>query len=155
MPKEGAPNLAKWIRYFAAHEIPVYAVVDTDSNKTGKQLEAVEIVHADLLAAMGLPATTALRTEGSPIHATRAFASLDANFEAAMKQLFGDDYERLDAAATALLGRSKALRARYVAERLVSEHPAHDGWGALKELGEQIRQALAAEAESVPHDESH
>jgi putative ATP-dependent endonuclease of OLD family len=117
---EGIGNIAKWLRLYTALGIECFCLFDTDSDKGGKDARDLLAKRTDLAAALGLvgdPAAAAAFA-GMPLYISNGHATLDPNFEGAMKSLFGDGWTRLHDEAVSIVGESKPLRARYAAQRL-------------------------------------
>jgi putative ATP-dependent endonuclease of OLD family len=117
---EGIGNIAKWHRLFTALGIECFCVFDTDSDKGAKDAADLLAKRLDVAAALGRsgdPAAGAA-TAGARLHVGDGYATLDPNFEGAMRVLFGEEWERLRDEAIAAVGESKPLRARYAAGRL-------------------------------------
>lgn len=86
VPVSGVSNLAKWVRYFRAHKIPVYAIFDTDSDKTGNDARAAGSSRRDALLALGLDGDHDwMHYTSGPIGVNRYFSCFDANYERAMR----------------------------------------------------------------------
>jgi putative ATP-dependent endonuclease of OLD family len=141
VPVGGVTNLAKWVRYYKSHGIPVYPVFDTDSAKTGSDAGKAKEARKDTLAALALDAELDWSgyVEG-PVGVHDRFAVFDADYETSLRQCFGDAYESLEAAARTDLGKSKPLIARFVAKSLAPPPPAEEpsGWDNLRELADRI-----------------
>jgi putative ATP-dependent endonuclease of OLD family len=120
VPVEGVGNIAKWHRLYSALGIECFCMFDTDSDKgSDAQLVAKRMDIAAALGREGDPAETATIL-GEPLYVGDGYATLDPNFEGAMKGLFGDEWTRLYDEAVSSVGESKPLRARYAAQRLDS-----------------------------------
>jgi putative ATP-dependent endonuclease of OLD family len=140
VPVSGVTNLAKWVRYYKVHGIPVFPVFDTDSAKTGNEATQARAARQDLFSALELG--TELDYDGyvaGPIGVHERFAVFDADFETALRACFGHEYEVLEATARAELGKAKPLIALFVARHLAA--PPADGtsaWDALLPLAKTV-----------------
>lgn len=117
---EGIGNIAKWHRLYTALGIECFCVFDTDSNKGGDVAADLLAKRTDITSALGRECDPAETTTilGEPLFVGDGYATLDPNFEGAMRSLFGVEWSRLHEEATASVGESKPLRARYAAQRL-------------------------------------
>jgi putative ATP-dependent endonuclease of OLD family len=149
VPVDGITNLPKWLRYFDCHAIPVYAIFDTDSTKTGSGAEQARTARADIFRALGVAANDWADVTTGPFGVTDSFAVCDPDYEIAIRALFGDEYEALEATARELFGSAKPLVARYAARNLADPLPDQPGWKAAKTLRDALRARFAAVLESV------
>ena len=118
VPVEGIGNIAKWHRLYTALGIECFCLFDTDSNKNnGQHLLGKRMDIATALGHKDDPADAATLL-GEPLYVGDGYATLDPNFEGAMKAVFGDPWTRLDDEAISFVGESKPLRARYVTQGL-------------------------------------
>lgn len=141
VPVGGVSNLAKWVRYYRAHDIPVYPILDSDSSKTGSTAAQAKTARQDLLGALGLDAAKDWRDYvAGPVGVHDLFSVFDEDFESALRHLFGQEYMDLETSARVQLGNAKPLLARFVARSLSSpmEAQPNSGWDHLRPLGEQI-----------------
>lgn len=140
IPVGGLTNVAKWVRYYSVHGMPVYPVFDTDSTKTGADADKALVARKDILAALQLDAN--LDWSGyvtGPVGAHEKFAVFDTNFETALRAVFGADYEAHETAAKALVGEAKPLIARFAARTLAPPAEAEpSAWDALRALTARI-----------------
>lgn len=140
IPVGGVTNLAKWVRYYKVHGIPVYAVFDTDSAKIGADADKAQVARRDILAAFELdPELDWHDYVDGPIGVHERFAAFDSDFESALRACFGANYGRLEEAAKSDLGNAKPLIARFVARGLpgpLANGPS--GWDGLNPLAEAI-----------------
>jgi hypothetical protein len=136
----GITNLAKWIRFYKAHEIPVYAIFDTDSAKTGQNAEEAQKARLDTFRALELDAQRDWdHYVTGPVGVHERFAVFDADFEVALRSSFGDEYQTLEATAKETLGKAKPLIARSVARQLAAPPPGNpSGWDVLRPLAAQV-----------------
>jgi putative ATP-dependent endonuclease of OLD family len=114
---EGLGNIAKWHRLFTALGIKSFCIFDTDSDRGHDAGRLAR--RTDIAAALGLegdPAESAT-VLGQPLYVSEGYATLDPNFEGAMKELVGNNWTRLHEKALAFVGDSKPLRARYAAQQ--------------------------------------
>lgn len=145
VPVEGIGNVAKWHRLYTALGIECFCVFDTDSDKgTDGQLLAKRTDIASALGLDGDPAEAAAIL-GEPLYVGDAYATLDPNFEGAMRSLFGEVWTRLHSEAVSAVGDSKPLRARYAAQRL-------DGFDFAGDAGERIDSLIRAIRGEGPDD---
>jgi len=146
VPVEGVTNLAKWIRLYRAYEIPVYAIFDSDSDQASAH-ELAATVQADILMALGVePGEPELN---APIGVRATHAVIDPNFEGAIRHLFPNEYERLDAEAVAQVGRAKQLRARWIARNLPNPTADPNAWKWLCQLAEALAALVPPAAAST------
>lgn len=139
VPVEGIGNVAKWHRLYTALGIECFCVFDTDSDKgSDGQLLAKRTDIASALGLDGDPAEAAAIL-GEPLCVGDAYATLDPNFEGAMRSLFGEVWTRLHSEAVSAVGDSKPLRARYAAQRLDSFDFAGDAGERIDSLIRAIR----------------
>jgi putative ATP-dependent endonuclease of OLD family len=140
VPVGGITNLAKWIRFYKAHEIPVYAIFDTDSAKTGQNAEEAQKARLDTFRALELDAQRDWdHYVTGPVGVHERFAVFDADFEVALRSSFGDEYQTLEATAKETLGKAKPLIARSVARQLAAPPPGNpSGWDVLRPLAAQV-----------------
>ncbi len=147
IPVGGVGNLAKWIRFFKAYEIPVFPVFDTDSDKTGKTAAERRSNREEIISCIGLGAGVDWeQLVSGPIGVHEKFAVFDSNYETAMRSVFGDTYVQLESVAREELGASKPLIARYVAKNIpistgLDEPPL--GWQFLIQIGDRIEELPA------------
>jgi len=143
VPVGGITNLAKWVRYFRAHDIPIYPIFDTDSAKTGQDAGKARVARQDLFGALGLNSDLDWDdfVEG-PIGVHADFAVFDADFETALRARFGEEYVDLEANGRESFGNAKPLIARHVARSLTAppEDPEQDpsAWDSLRPLGQRL-----------------
>ncbi|WP_345216151.1 ATP-dependent nuclease [Georgenia halophila] len=145
---EGIGNIPKWHRLYTALGIDCFCVFDTDSNKVGKEATDLVTKRRDIAAALGRegdPAELATLI-GEPLSIGQGYATLDPNFEGAMKALFGDQWAKLHEEAVSSVGESKPLRARYAAERLKES----DFTGAPGEQLAALVRAIRGDDDQVP-----
>ena len=139
VPVEGIGNVAKWHRLYTALGIECFCVFDTDSDKgSDGQLLAKRTDIASALGLDGDPAEAAAIL-GEPLYVGGAYATLDPNFEGAMRSLFDEVWTRLHSEAVSAVGDSKPLRARYAAQRLDSFDFAGDAGERIDSLIRAIR----------------
>jgi putative ATP-dependent endonuclease of OLD family len=148
VPVDGVTNLPKWVRYFRAHTVPVYPILDTDSSKTGQDAEKSAKARVDLWKALELDDQKDWSDHvAGPIGAHAKFAIFDSDYEGAMRQVFGDTYKDLESEARQLIGDSKPLIARFVARRLSASAAQDDDrpepWDALEPLAASIRMLVS------------
>jgi putative ATP-dependent endonuclease of the OLD family len=117
---EGIGNIAKWHRLYTVLGIDCFCVFDTDSNKEGDVAADLLGKRIDISSALGRegdPAASAVVLR-EPLFVGDGYATLDPDFEGAMQSLFGTTWTKPYEEATASVGASKPLRARYAAQRL-------------------------------------
>jgi putative ATP-dependent endonuclease of OLD family len=152
---EGIGNIAKWHRLLTVLGIECFCVFDTDSNKTGKDVEDLLAKRRDIMAALGHDVERAepenLSTD--PIAVEDGYATLNPNFEGAAAGLFGDRWSALYAEAVPLVGDSKSLRARYAAQHLVDGDFAGHADPTLDVLVRAIRGNAPEQAEASAAEE--
>ncbi|WP_421119837.1 ATP-dependent nuclease [Aquihabitans daechungensis] len=136
VPVQGLGSMAKWVRLFRAHEIPVYAIFDTDSDKAAKDRARSLALGNEVLAALG--AYPRAEDVVRPLTISSTYAYFDANFEVGMGRMFAE-YSALDTEARAIVGDSKQLRARFCARRLPDPAVAPEQWASISELAGTIR----------------
>lgn len=132
IPVMGKGNLAKWWRLFTAYGIPTYVIFDND-----KQDDENEVKRKDALRALNVDQSNwehYLQTDKWEI--TPTFAVFGKNFEETMKQQFSN-YDELEKAAKQVLGDSKPIVARYVANQLCVS-PEEQNWEKFEELARCI-----------------
>jgi len=144
---EGLPNLAKWIRFFKSHDIPVFPIFDTDSQMTGTQSAKNREHRREIFQALRIDTELDWSdfTSG-PIGVSEKFAIMDTNYEVAMRLAFGERYEELEQEMKKDLGESKSLVARAVARTIASE--AVDPsltieWHDISALGSAIAELIS------------
>ncbi len=117
---EGVGNIAKWYRLYTSLGVKCFCVFDTDGNKSGKEAADLLAKRQDIAAALGVDGDPGAESAASGEHLRvgKGYATLNPNFEGAMKALFGDAWANLHEQAVAWVGESKPLRARYAAQRL-------------------------------------
>jgi putative ATP-dependent endonuclease of OLD family len=152
IPVGGLSNVAKWVRYYGAHGIPVYPVFDTDSAKTGADADKAPVARRDILAALQLdPDPDWSGYVAGPAGAHERFAVFDSNFETAMRAVFGAEYEMHEAEARAVVGEAKPLIARFAARSLTPPTEAEpSAWDVLKPLAARIAALPAASIAPAP-----
>jgi len=142
VPVGGVTNLAKWVRYFRVHGIPVYPILDSDSAKTGDDAEKAKLAREDLFRALSMAGIDDWGdVVAGPVGPASQFAVFDPDFETAMRSIFGAEYVDLERQARETLGNAKPLIARYVA-RSISDPPTDStaeptGWDYLRPLAER------------------
>jgi putative ATP-dependent endonuclease of OLD family len=146
VPAGGVTNIAKWVRYYSAHGIPVYPVFDTDSNKTGNDADQAREARRDIIRSIKLDSE--LDWNGyvnGPVGVHDSFAVFDSGYETALRACFGEEYLGLETAAQAELGKAKPLVARAAARGLAapSDH-APNAWDAFRPLAERVALLVAA-----------
>jgi putative ATP-dependent endonuclease of OLD family len=139
---EGITNLAKWIRYFRIFEIPVYAIFDTDSQKTGHSANEARLARQDIFSALSLKIEEWTDVTTGPVGVTDTFAVMDPDFEGALRASFPSSYEELASRARDMLGDSKPLVARRVAGQLPEASPSPGAqaqpWQSIRTLAERL-----------------
>lgn len=111
VPVMGKGNLAKWWRFFGAYGIPTYVIFDNDSKHDPKGNQ-----RKDLLNALEIPNADKIISETNwLIH--EKFSVFGIDFEDTMRNVFSD-YKKQEGNAIDMLGSSKPIVARYVAEQL-------------------------------------
>lgn len=111
VPVMGKGNLAKWWRFFGAYGIPTYAIFDNDNEHDTKGNQ-----RKDLLNALEIPNADEIINETNwLIH--EKFSVFGIDFEDTMRNVFSD-YKKQEEKAIDMLGSSKPIVARYVAEKL-------------------------------------
>jgi putative ATP-dependent endonuclease of OLD family len=134
VPVEGVTNLPKWVRYFLAHEIPVFPVFDSDSSRPATAAKN-KSARQQILRALGFPDVDDWSDiVVGPIGVARSFGVLDPDYEQAMRSLFGDVYTELEDAAREIVGNAKPLVARYVARQLPGPDETPSSWARLRSL---------------------
>jgi putative ATP-dependent endonuclease of OLD family len=153
IPVGGITNLAKWVRYFRAHDLTVYPIFDSDSAKSGSEAERAKAARADLFGALGLEGDRDWydRVAG-PVGVHPDFAVMDADFETALRAAFGQEYIDLEGKGRESLGNAKPLIARYVARSLSDPSVASNGWDSLRPLAERLDQLVGKEDESGDYE---
>lgn len=112
----GKGNLPKWWRLFTAYDIPTYVIFDND-RRDDKKAEK----RQDMLATLGVGEDEyANYLEAEDLVVEDRFAVFGGNYEATLR-LSVPEYEALEEGARELLGSSKPLIARRVAELLDTE----------------------------------
>lgn len=150
VPVEGIGNVAKWYRPYTALGIECFCVIDTDSDKgDDAQLLAQRTDIAAALGREGDPAEAATIL-GEPLYIGDGYATLDPNFEGAMQVLFGEKWTRLHDEAASSVGESKALRARYAAQRLNALQFAGN---AGEQIDGLVRAVRGEETDNLPHED--
>jgi putative ATP-dependent endonuclease of OLD family len=128
VPVMGKGNLAKWWRLFNAYSIPTYVIFDNDAKHDPKGDQ-----RKDLLSTIGIENTgKMIRETNWVIH--NKFSVFGIDFEDTMRNFLGD-YKEKEEKAIELLGSSKPIVARYVAEQvtLKPESPEFNKFVDLKE----------------------
>jgi|CXWL01.1.fsa_nt_gi putative ATP-dependent endonuclease of OLD family len=111
VPVMGKGNLAKWWRFFSAYGIPTYVIFDNDNKHDTKGNQ-----RKDLLNALEIPNADEIISETNwLIH--EKFSVFGVDFEDTMRNVF-NDYKKQEEKAIDMLGSSKPIVARYVAEKL-------------------------------------
>lgn len=156
VPVGGVTNLSKWVRYFASHGIPVFPIFDSDSAKVGQDAEKAKIARQDVLVSVGSAADDWSGVAQGPVGVAAEFAVFDADYETAMRTVFGVEYEGLEAEARETLGNAKPLVARYVARQLAGpeiDTGAQDsGWDQIEILAARLSALVPTPApEAVDH----
>jgi len=113
---EGMGNIAKWYRLFDAFEIPVYSIFDTDSNQAASDSRNTRAKHEDIFAAMNLSIPAEWVADTVDVH--DRYSTFDPTFEPAVSNFLGPAWDDLYAEAASTVGASKALRARWAAQRV-------------------------------------
>lgn len=152
IPVEGVTNIAKWVRYFRAHDIPVYPIFDSDSGKSGRDAQNALGARKDILLSLDLDSSLDWNdyTQG-PIGVSDTFSVLDSNYEVALKQVFGDVYSELEDTARQSVGNSKSLVSRYVAGLLPlkGEDPMIGlAWEVIQNLGKHATAMISISEKS-------
>ncbi len=131
IPVMGKGNLAKWWRLFTAYGIPTYVTFDNDTVEDKGACR-----RRDALGAIGIGNEEIENVIGGEEWVIRtSYCVFGKDFEAAMRTHFSK-YSKLESEACDLLGDSKPLIARYVAERLnVGDDP---GWEKYRELARTL-----------------
>lgn len=134
IPAGGKGNLAKWWRLFSVYGFPVYVIFDNDGNDDENQAK-----RKDILKTLGISRTEIQRLIGSDDWIIGdSFSVFGRDFETSLKETF-DDYVALEAEAVEIVGGSKPLKARYVAERLGQDIFEDANWSKFQELAEKLR----------------
>lgn len=152
---EGLGNMAKWYRFYRAHDIPCYCIFDTDE---GPGRDGQLNQHRDLLRALGVSveAWDSGKDDRSAFDVASNFATQHPMFEPAMIGLFGERWSALTQEANSMVGGSKPLRARYAAERIRTVDLSESTKGSLRELANAIAALLpATEERSLKHENPH
>ena len=118
VPVFGIGNIAKWARLLHVFGIPTYCIFDTDSNKSGKIADSLHAQRVDLLSAIGVTGTPKSPSEDAMWIET-THATLDPNFEEAMRAKLGTAWDSAYTDALDYVGESKPLRARFAAQHCV------------------------------------
>lgn len=132
VPVMGKGNLAKWWRFFTAYDMPVFLTFDNDieEDRDGrKRKDALETVGLDSAQIPNAIAST-------DWNLADLYCIFGKDFEETMRKSFSE-YKQLEAEAKAVIGDSKPLVARYVADRLMF-NDEEEGWIKLKELRRRI-----------------
>jgi putative ATP-dependent endonuclease of the OLD family len=150
IPVGSVNNIPKWVRYFRAHEIPVYPVFDSDSGKQGKDAANAKLARRDILLALGrMDVDDWDDLVQGPVGVGEDFAVFDSNYEGALRTVFGNVYESLEHEARQTVGSSKPLVARYVARRLpdpcIEDEDIKVAWDALRPLTTSCTRLIARE----------
>lgn len=137
VPVGGKGNLAKWWRLFTAYEVPTFLIFDNDAAEDGDARR-----RKDALSTVGVEASDQPRfLEADTLTIERNFAVFGRDFETTMRFLF-PTYAVLEAEGRTIVGGSKPLLARWVAERL-------DPSGApFLELAETLRSLVPASTQN-------
>lgn len=149
IPVEGIANMAKWVRLYRAYGIPVYPILDTDSNDAAKAAQA-RAAAIDVLSALG--ESGEVGEPAGPLTVTASYARLDPNYERAMRHLFGDVYETLEAEASETVGTSKQLKARFCARKVPGDDESPEAWEQIQDLAAAIGQRAPEAQAREPSD---
>ncbi|WKZ41566.1 MAG: AAA family ATPase [Anaerolineales bacterium] len=111
VPVMGKGNLAKWWRFFSAYGIPNYVIFDNDNEHDSKGDQ-----RKDLLSTLEVQGADKIISETDWfIHEN--FSVFGIDFEKTMRKVFSD-YKKIEEEAINMLGPSKPIVARYVAEQI-------------------------------------
>lgn len=133
VPVMGKGNLAKWWRFFSAYGIPTYVIFDNDNEHDTKGNQ-----RKDLLNALEIPNADNIICETNwLIH--EKFSVFGIDFEDTMRNVFSD-YKKQEEKAIDVLGSSKPIVARYVAEQLELTAGSQE-FAKFSELKEKILSA--------------
>lgn len=146
IPVNGITNMSKWVRFFQAHEIPVYCIFDTDTHLSGKKAAEARKQRLDIFLSLGLD--DSLDWDERPEYEmsnVSNFNVLDPHYEAWMSQHFTDEYTNLSNEAIEQFGPSKSLNARWTA-RYLSGNPHEDPqWMGVRYIAGEIQQRFGLE----------
>jgi hypothetical protein len=140
IPVGGVTNIAKWVRYYSVHGIPILRVFDTDSAKTGADAAKALVARHDILTSLKLDPPPDWRGYVTgPIGVHERFAVLDSNYETAMRTVFGAEYETRESEGRDIVGDAKPLVARFAARSLPPPpEVGSSAWDALRPLAETV-----------------
>jgi putative ATP-dependent endonuclease of OLD family len=143
IPVNGVSGIGKWHRFFSSYAVPVYAVFDSDSNRTGKDAVSLLRDRRDAMRALGRDESEAENpARGEPLYVDDDHACCNPTFETAAEALFGDRWGDLIKESAEHVGSSKALQARYAAIRITREELTQDGRLMLDAMAMAIRALL-------------
>lgn len=111
VPVMGKGNLAKWWRFFSAYGIPTYVIFDNDNQHDTKGSQ-----RKDLLNALEIPNADKIISETNWLIHDK-FSVFGVDFEDTMRNVF-NEYKEQEEKAIDMLGSSKPIVARYVAEQI-------------------------------------
>lgn len=136
----GVSGIGKWLRLFSVFDVPVFAIFDSDSDKTGKEASERLRDREDAMIAMGLQKDDAAKPD-SPLDGITIevrYARMEPDFEGSMSFIFGDRWTEAYVKAAGIVGTSKPLRARYASRTLL----VRDSDSPLRSLADAIRTGL-------------
>lgn len=140
---QGIKNIAKWARFFASFDIPVYVICDTDSDKTGKDAKEMRAARADILTSLGVDSSEADFVAARPLHVFDTHAVVEPQFEGAMKELIGTRWVELVTEGAEQVGESKPLLARYAAQRVTLGELQVGAIAVLNDLASRLKQLVS------------
>jgi len=112
IPVGGKGSLARWWRLFTAYDIPTFVLFDNDGNDDREGTK-----RKDILDTVGLDERARAELLGADSLVVRPdVAAFGSDYERTMRAT-SSDYEALEDQAAERVGSSKALKARWVAER--------------------------------------
>lgn len=157
LPVGGLQNIARWVRYFRAHEIPVFPIFDTDSDKTGKKASECAAARTDIYTSLGLSNPEQSSEESDepvqPIAVNGQFATFDPHFEGALESLFGQAYADLAVTARKELGDAKPIVSRYVSDLIQLNDAADHSLRQLAKAVEALVENLDRSSTSTTSEE--
>jgi putative ATP-dependent endonuclease of OLD family len=143
---QGITNLSKWIRFYRAYGIPVYAVFDSDTDKGADRAEASRLAAEDAIKALGASAGRRVVSLGLAVN--EQYACFDPNYEHSMRAAFSG-YESLEEQAAATVGKSKQLKARECARQLPPPGQLTAPWAGFRQMAEAISSLVPDQAQST------
>lgn len=144
---EGISSMAKWARLYRAYGIPVYAIFDTDRDKSADKAATSHEAAKETLRAISDEAD--LQTIEGGLRTTPHYACFDPNYETVMKAIF-PRYTELELEASQKLGKSKQFKAKYCARTLPKSDDELGNWDQIIELAKAIEALVPEDASTCP-----